>query len=206
MQGPRILLVYGTRYGQTAKIASRLAAMLDESGCVVDMRDAAELPPSFPLEGTDGIIVGASVLFGRHQRSVERFVRAHRDALNGMPSAFFSVSGAAASTRPEGPVNARRQLEAFIQRTGWQPPLTRCVGGAIAYTEYGPLTRWLIRTIQAREGGPTDTSRDHESTDWEDVRRFAAAFLSRLPAVPGALVGATAAGAPEGAGSAAPRV
>lgn len=184
MERPRLLLVYGTRYGQTVKIVMRLAGMFGDLGCDVDVRDAAELAPLTTLAGIDGVIVAASVIMGRHQRSVERFVRHHRDDLDRVPSAFLSVSGAAASTRPDGPVTARRQLERFLEKTGWQPRLTSCVAGAISYTEYGALTRWIIRSIQSREGGPVDTTRDHESTDWVKLQRFAEAFAALLPRVP----------------------
>lgn len=190
MHRPYILIVYGTRYGQTAKIADRVADMLGNAGCDVDIRSAPEIPPGFPLAGANGVIVAASVIVGRHQRAVERFVRDHLDELNRVPSAFLSVSGAAASRQSDGPANARLQLEHFLTRTGWRPRETRCVAGAVSYTAYGPLTRWLIRTIQAREGGPTDTSRDHEFTDWEDLRRFAEEFASLVSPAVEPLVGA----------------
>jgi menaquinone-dependent protoporphyrinogen oxidase len=53
-----------------------------------------------------------------------------------------------------------------------------CFAGKLAYTQYGVLTRWLMRRIAAREGGPTDTSRDHDLTDWVAVRDFALAVAA----------------------------
>ncbi len=181
MARPRVLILYGTRYGQTAKIAAKLAGMLDELGYEPDLHDAAEVPPDLPLAGSAGVIVAASVIMGRHQKSVERFVREQREELNRLPSAFLSVSGAAGSKRPDGRTTARRQLELFLRRTGWTPRHTQCVAGAISYTEYSPLVRWMIRTIMARQSGPTETSRDHEFTDWERLRGFAAEFTSLIP-------------------------
>ncbi|HEU4641969.1 MAG TPA: flavodoxin domain-containing protein, partial [Gemmatimonadaceae bacterium] len=97
MPGRRILIVYGTRYGQTAKVAGRIADLLTSAGDTVVVENADDLQPMLVPRNFDGVIVGGSIIYGHHQRSVRRFVRTHRDELNAMPSAFFSVSGSAAS-------------------------------------------------------------------------------------------------------------
>jgi menaquinone-dependent protoporphyrinogen oxidase len=51
----------------------------------------------------------------------------------------------------------------------------------MAYTKYSPFLRWMMRRIAAGQGGPTDTTRDHEMTDWAQVRRFAEAFAAAVP-------------------------
>jgi menaquinone-dependent protoporphyrinogen oxidase len=48
----------------------------------------------------------------------------------------------------------------------------------MAYTRYNPVVRWVIKRISKRRGGPVDTSRDHEVTDWAQVRRFVDAVSS----------------------------
>lgn len=181
MDRPRVLLVFGTRYGHTARIAARVVTLLDELGYDAEVRDVTREPFDQPLAGVDGVIVAASVIFGRHQVAVERFVRNHRDDLAAVPTAFLSVSGSAASTRPDGASTAHRQIELFIRRTGWRPRHTLCVGGAIAYTAYPRLLRWMTRAIMARAGGPTDTSRDHDRTDWAQLHDFVAEFTTLLP-------------------------
>jgi menaquinone-dependent protoporphyrinogen oxidase len=42
------------------------------------------------------------------------------------------------------------------------------------------VTRRLIKLISWQAGGPTDTSRDYEFTDWEAVDRFAATLATGL--------------------------
>jgi len=169
----RIVIVYGTRFGQTAKVPRYIELQLTKPGHRITLARADALPPGLTPNDFDCVIVGASVTYGRHQRSVERFVRAHRDVLNAMPAAFFSVIGAAASRDAAGRTRARRYVDEFLRATGWRPELATTVAGAMAYTKYSPLLRWLTRRTSAKEGGPTDTSRDHEFTDWAEVRRFA---------------------------------
>jgi len=177
----RILILYGTSYGQTAKVARHIADTLTNRGDLTKVIDADAVPPDLELRDFGGVIIGASVIRGQHQRCVRRFVTEHRDALNAMPSAFLSVSGSAASRDERGHDDARRCIEEFLRDTGWRPALTASVAGAMAFTKYNPLMRWVLKQISKRAGGPTDTSRDHELTDWQQVEQFAEAFLTKLP-------------------------
>ena len=55
--------------------------------------------------------------------------------------------------------------------------MTATFAGALRYSRYGWLKRRLMRSIARREGGDTDTSRDHVYTDWDAVDRFAVDIL-----------------------------
>lgn len=56
----------------------------------------------------------------------------------------------------------------------------------MAYTKYGFVLRWITKIISRRRGGPTDTTRDHDMTDWEAVDQFAKRLAEALtPAVKG---------------------
>lgn len=171
---PRVLVCYGTTEGQTAKVAARIADRLRGRGHHVDVRNAADAPRD--LAGFDGVVVGASVHGGRHQRTVERFVRAHVETLNALPSAFLSVSLSAASTSPETRAEADAVLRGFLDRVGWQPDATATVAGALAYSQYGRLKRYAMKRITAKEYGNVDASRDREYTDWAAVDAFADEF------------------------------
>jgi menaquinone-dependent protoporphyrinogen oxidase len=46
------------------------------------------------------------------------------------------------------------------------------------------LTRLVMRYIAKRAGGPTDTSRDYDFTDWNALARFAGEFADELGAEP----------------------
>lgn len=176
----RILILYGTKYGQTAKIATRMGEVLRGAGHEVTIVDSMGGSPSPAV--FDGVIIGASVVAVGHQKRVERYVRRHVDTLNAMPSAFFSVSASAASTNSTGCRNARRVLERFLLATDWRPEEQACIAGAVNYTRYHPLVRWYMRWASKLGGGSTDTSRDHEYTDWVQVERFTLRFASVVSA------------------------
>jgi menaquinone-dependent protoporphyrinogen oxidase len=172
---PNLLIVFGTTYGQTAKIAARMRDALTGWGCRVTLSRVGDLG-AVDLGAYDGVIVGASIIGGKHQRAVLDFVRRNVAALNAMPSAFFSVSGSAASSDPKQRQEARALLDAFLARTGWVPQRSETIGGAIAFTKYPFILRFVMKLISKRNGGPTDTTRDHEMTDWAQVDRFARDF------------------------------
>jgi menaquinone-dependent protoporphyrinogen oxidase len=97
-----------------------------------------------------------------------------------MPSAFFSVSGSAGSREARGKIDAQRCIDDFLRETGWRPILTESIAGAMAFTKYNPIVRWVLKQISKRNGGPTDTSHDHELTDWTEVEQFAGAFMTMV--------------------------
>lgn len=39
---------------------------------------------------------------------------------------------------------------------------------------------WILKQIGKRNGGPTDTSRDHEMTDWQQVQHFVERFAAAV--------------------------
>ena len=172
-----VLVFYGTSYGQTAKIARHIADCLTNAGVVATLVNGDEPPSQLSIAAFSGVVIGASIIAGRHQACVRRFAREHRDALNVIPSAFFSVSGSAANRDRRSQMETRRYIDAFLRESGWQPTLIESVAGAVAYTRYNPLLRWIMKQISKHNGRPTDTSRDHELTDWTQVERFADSFV-----------------------------
>jgi menaquinone-dependent protoporphyrinogen oxidase len=175
----RILVLFGTTDGHTRKIAESLRETLQEEGCRVVVVDAADrTTEAFPDE-YEGVIVAASMHIGEYQRPVQHWVRAHAASLNARPSAFLSVCLAVVERRPEARADAERIMQRFLDRCGWRPATSRLVAGALPYTRYGWLKRWMMRRIVAKVGGGTDTSRDYEYTDWDDLRAFARDFVQR---------------------------
>ncbi|HVB31021.1 MAG TPA: flavodoxin domain-containing protein [Gemmatimonadaceae bacterium] len=180
MSPPRILIVYGTSYGQTARIAGRIRQLLVERGLDVTLLAGDRLPAGLRPAQFDGVLVGASLIMQGYQKYVAAFVRRHAAALNAMPSAFFAVSGSAGSDNPLERAAAQRLLEKFCHGAGWQPSMTASFAGTIAFTRYNFALRWFMKRISRKEGQSTDTSRDHEYTDWTQVTRFAEQFAEAV--------------------------
>ena len=171
----RILVLYGTSTGHTAKVARVLGDTLRACGHAVDVVEAARDTAVEPADYA-GILVAASVRAGRYQKPVRQWVRQHAQALNGKPTAFVSVCLAVLQKDPAVQKDLERILAAFTGETGWWPGATKSVAGALLYTKYNVFVRWMMKRIVAKAHGDTDTSRDYEYTDWADVRAFARQF------------------------------
>ena len=172
----RILVLYGTTDGQTAKIAGSLGNALRTQGSDVDVVEAGRDAPG--PEGYAGIVVAASLHAGGYQRPVRQWVRTHAHVLNEKPTAFLSVCLAVLQQEPKVQQDLSGIIGRFLTVTGWQPTVTKPVAGALLYTRYNPIKRWVMRRIVQKGGGDTDTSRDYEYTDWNDLRTFADQFGS----------------------------
>ena len=61
-----------------------------------------------------------------------------------------------------------------------QGSLQVAFAGAVLYTKYDFVTRMVMKKISASEGHSTDTSRDHEYTDWGEVAKFTDEYLDTL--------------------------
>ena len=171
-----VLVVYGSSYGQTERIARQVAMRLSGAGQTVALHRADRVPPVVDIGQFDGYLVLASVIRGRHQPYVSAFVRRYLPRLNSAPSGFVSVSGSAASAEPKSQAAARRCVDQFLKTTGWVPTRTWTLGGAMAFTRYNWVMRRVMQWISRRAGGPTDITRDHDLTDWNAVNRLAEDF------------------------------
>ena len=175
----RILIAYGTSEGQTARIAERIAAVIREHGYEAFPVNVKRSTPD-PTE-YDAVIVGGSVHRGRHQTEVGEYVRETRNALERVPTAFFSVSLAIAGPTEAGRKEAEGYAVEFFRLTGWHPGKVALFAGALLYTRYGFFTRWIMKRIaRAKESPDLDTSRDYEYTAWDGVTRFAEEFLEAV--------------------------
>ena len=187
----RILVAYATTHGQTAKIASRIQSHLEHEGAIVSLVNLKERPAP-ALDEFEGVIVGASIIARGHQPAVAAFIKERVHWLNSMPSAFFSVSASAGSSSEKGRAAARRVRDAFLAETGFTPRIAVSIAGAIKYTRYNFILRWYMKRASAMNGGSTDTSRDHEYTDWHQVEAFSRQFAAEVQR---SSVGATGAAA-----------
>lgn len=168
-----MLVVYGTRNGQTQRIADRIGARLHERGVMVDLVNARSIPIDVRLADYDGVIAGASVNTGRFQACLGDFIAGFHEELKGVPSAFFSVSLSEAD--PKLRPQAAAQIGHFLSEFEWKPALTASFAGALPPSRF----QWVMRLFWRRLDKRTD-----EFTDWAAVDRFADDFVAKVEAKP----------------------
>jgi menaquinone-dependent protoporphyrinogen oxidase len=181
-----IAILYATREGHTRRIAEHAAEIARAQGFVPVVCDVADIEEPFALGGFDAALIAASVHAGRHEREMVQFVRRHRAQLEQIPAAFLSVSLTETTVedaskpddaRARSHADVQRMLEEFYTNSGWRPKYAKPVAGALLYMHYGILLRFVMRRIAKKAGGPTDTSRDYDFTDWAALESFVKHFL-----------------------------
>ena len=183
----KALIAYTTDKGHTRKVADRISEALRGQGHTAQVVDLNRGHEGVYPQGFDVVFLGSPIIIGGYSRALRRFVQEHRAALTRIPTAFFSVGLAVASLTSDGRAQTMEVVERFMQKTAWHPRRVELVAGALPYSKYNFLVRFIMRNIAAKEGGDTDTSRDYEYTDWEAVDRFATEFASRAAQSRGSL-------------------
>ncbi|MFB6188421.1 MAG: flavodoxin domain-containing protein [Halapricum sp.] len=172
------LIVYGTSEGQTEKVAERMAETLGDRGHESTAVDAASGLGDRSVDDFDAVLLGSSIHMGKHQASITEFVEANRDALGARPTGFFQVSLSSATADEQGQAEAAGYVEDFVETTDFHPDRIGLFGGALRYSKYGFLKRLVLKRIARDATGDTDTSRDYEYTDWDEVEAFTDDFAA----------------------------
>jgi len=176
----RILVLYGTTDGHTAKVAARLGDALRSRALAVDVVLAGRDRTIPRADDYAAVVVAASVHAGGYQRRVRRWVCEQAPALAARPTAFVSVCLGVLQRDPSVDRELASIMGRFLEATGWRPTTTKVVAGALLYTQYNWLKRRIMKRIVAKAKGDIDTSRDYEYTDWAEVEAFAREFATLM--------------------------
>lgn len=185
-----VLVAFATREGQTRKIAEHVANTIRARGDqaeVLDLGSAARV--DIDPNAYAAVVLAASVHLGRHEREMVEFVKTHHEQLEQVPTAFLSVSLSEAGvedmtatfeSRSKAAIDVKKMVDDFCHQTGFHPSRVWPVAGALMYSRYGALVRFVMRRIARSAGQSTDTTHDHEYTDWKGLHRFVDALMMEL--------------------------
>lgn len=173
-----VLIVYATREGHTRNIAEHLSAAFADHHQAYEVIDAAHLPEGFSLAKYSAAILAASLHMLKYEREMTQFVKRHLAELQPMHTVFLSVSlaertvedpASAPEKSAEAESGVKKTIDAFLAETGWHPTRIAAAAGALMFSKYDFVTRFIMKRISKHEGGPVDTSRDYVFTDWEKL-------------------------------------
>lgn len=169
----KALILYSSRDGQTQAIAFYIANKLQDTlNCdVISLQQADDVD----LTQYQQILIGASVRYGRFHPALKKFVKRNATLLNHIPSAFFATNLTARKPEKRSP-QTNAYTRKFLLSSPWQPKQCAVFAGALRYPRYRWLDRVMIRLIMKITGGETDTSKEVEYTDWQQVDRFTQEF------------------------------
>jgi menaquinone-dependent protoporphyrinogen oxidase len=177
----RVLICYATTDGQTQKVAEYIAEAVRKKGHQADVFDANTAEGVDPSE-YQAVILAGSVHIGRYQTAFTHRIRYWREALSAVPTAFVSVSLAAASNDPHVHAEIDECAQHMLKEVGLQPAVTIHVAGAMRFSEYDFFRRWLMRLAAKQMGKDVDPTKDQEFTDWDALATSIDRFLASVRA------------------------
>ena len=166
----KYLFLYSTTDGHTKRICEYIGNILKQQNHEIKIEPISlELKK---LSEYDAIILGASIRYGKHQKSVFNFINKHKDLLETKKSAFFSVNVVARKSEKNSP-NTNPYMKKFLKTSRWRPNKLGVFAGKVDYPSYKFFDKYIIRMIMWITKGPTDISQSYEFTDWKVVENFA---------------------------------
>ena len=164
-----ILLIYASVDGHTKKISNFLNDQLKQEGKEVFLCEVDDFDQK--VENFDKVIIGSSIRYGVHHKSIINFINDHRDELDKRKTAFFSVNLVA--RKPEkNQADTNPYVIKFFKSISWRPGLVDVFAGKLDYKKYPYFDRIMIQLIMWMTKGPTDSNAKVEYTDWDRVKAF----------------------------------
>lgn len=166
MKSNNILILYASIDGQTFKISDFLKQQLESNGCKVSLFEICTFTDQ--LEDFDKIVIGCSIRYGVHHKSIIDFIAQHQEILEKHKTVFFSVNLVA--RKPEkNRAETNPYVIKFFKSITWKPTLVEVFAGKLDYKKYPIFDRIMIQFIMWITKGPTDTNTKIEYTDWDRV-------------------------------------
>ena len=169
MNSKKMLLLYASVDGQTLKIANFLVEEFKQKGQEVSLVEIDAFKDK--LENFGKVIIGCSIRYGVHHKSVIDFINQNKESLDKHQSVFFSVNLVA--RKPEkNQADTNPYVIKFFKTITWKPTLVEVFAGKLDYKKYPFFDRIMIQLIMWMTKGPTDSNAKIEYTDWNRVKAF----------------------------------
>ena len=163
-------IIYSTTDGQTLKICQRIAEHLAKSGFKTDLIEISSFTND--ISEYSKLIIGANIRYGRHSKKVTKFIQRHKNELEQIDTAFFSVNLVARNSN-KNTFDSNPFAVKYLKRLDWKPKITDVFAGRLDYNAYSFVDRLMIKLIMKITNGPTKSKEPIEYTDWKRVEDFA---------------------------------
>ena len=162
-------IIYSSVDGQTLKICNKLRDELLQKNQNVELFSIDDYNED--VTNFDRIIIGSSIRYGVHNKKIIDFINTHKQQLDSIRTAFFSVNLVARKPEKSTP-HTNPYVIKFFKTINWTPTMVEVFAGKLDYKKYSFFDRIMIQFIMWMTKGPTKTSIEIEYTDWDKVKEF----------------------------------
>jgi menaquinone-dependent protoporphyrinogen oxidase len=161
----KILVTYATRAGSTFEVAVLVAEVLRTAGATVEVKYVRAV---HELMGYDAVVIGSAIRMGQWLPEAVEFVKANRETLSHIPTAYFLVSGFLREDTPQ----MRQRALAYLDpvRKILEPASIGLFAGKMDYSKMDWIDRSIAEAVSSSQG---------DWRNWEAIRTWAH-DLSRL--------------------------
>lgn len=163
------VIIYSTVDGQTLKICNKLKEQFEVQNKDVSLFSVDDFKEE--ISNYDKIIIGASIRYGVHNKSVIEFINKNKTELDTKKTVFFSVNLVARKPEKNAP-DTNPYVIKFFKNIDWKPTVVEVFAGNLDYQKYPFFDRIMIQFIMWITKGPTDSKAKIEYTNWDRVSAF----------------------------------
>jgi len=163
------VIIYSTVDGQTLKICNKLKEQFEDQNQEVSLFSIDDFKKEISIY--DKIIIGASIRYGVHNKSIIEFINKNKTVLDTKKTVFFSVNLVARKPEKNAP-DTNPYVIKFFKNIDWKPTVVEVFAGNLDYQKYPFFDRIMIQFIMWITKGPTDSKAKIEYTNWDRVKEF----------------------------------
>ena len=167
-----VLVLYGTRWHGTEKVAETIGKALKKEGNTVDVIDAKKAPQN--IDTYDLVLVGSGLRADKWTKESIEFLEKNALVLRNKKTALF-VSCSMADRKDAGyDVGKKRYLDTTAEKYGLQPLSFGYFGGLMDFSySHGLLVDVIVRVNRRnlRKNG-LDTANVHDTRDWAVIEAW----------------------------------
>lgn len=154
------MVAYATRAGSTGEVAEAIGEALGDAGSEVDVRLAKDGADVSPYQA---VVLGSAIRVGKWLPEAVKFVEAHREALEQVPVAFFTVCMTMKDPTEENCLEVEGYTDPVREMV--QPVDEGFFAGALDASKLSFVARLAMKAMKAPEGN---------FRDWEAIRAWVA--------------------------------
>ena len=164
----KVLVTYASKYGATAEIAEKIAEMLKENSCEVELKSAGEVGDVTPF---DAVVAGSALYAGFWRKDLVRLLEKYAGEL-AEKKVWLFISG------PTGEEDAEKQMEGRLFPPKLQPVIDTCspvelkvFHGAAMADKMSSFDKWVMKKVKAPLG---------DFRDWDAIEKWAKEIAKNL--------------------------
>jgi menaquinone-dependent protoporphyrinogen IX oxidase len=182
----KILIAYGTRYGNTKEISQEIAKTLKEKGLEPLLYNLGVGKTKYwpNLDDFDGIIIGTSLKVNAWKKEVKNYLKKYKKQLKDKKFGIFTCGAYAIGAPKEAYEDIPNRLDENFELTA---DIYDAFGGVMDFSEDSNIGRTGKSILKLVAMGFTkefnmefDMQGANDCRDWDKIRSFAENFAEKL--------------------------